>query len=144
MPPSEGAPDNAVRVDHPGSGPSTDENEADGWIEVAFSLPWTVTRAKSGQDAINIAVSEVGKRVNQSSKRIRKTDISVQSIGCPDCSATSDALLLVSNTALVGLTLTTEVQATSPEDADRLARRELGPLLPETPLTTIDVDRFTR
>lgn len=127
-PPSE-------RVDD-GSGLSSGGRPED-WYEVTFSLPWIVKKVDSGQDAINIAVSEVGKRVTPATRPIRKIDISVQEIRCGDCETTTDALLLVSKTALVGLLLTMEAQGSTPEEAERVARREVGTRLEETPLTTV-------
>ena len=128
-PPSE-------RVDD-GSGLSSGSRPED-WYEVTFSLPWIVKQVESGQDAINIAVSEVGKRVTPATAPIRNIDISVQEICCGDCESTTDALLLVSKTALVGLLLTMEVQGTTPEEAERAARRKIGPHLEDAPLTAVN------
>jgi hypothetical protein len=119
-----------------GSGSSSGSRPED-WYEVSFSLPWIVKQVESGQDAINIAVSEVGKRVTPASPPIRNIDISVQEIRCGDCESTTDALLLVSKTALVGLLLTMEVQGATPEKAERIARKEIGTRLEEIPLTTV-------
>ena len=114
----------------------------EGWYSVTFSVPWIVRGAETGQDAINIAVSEVGKRITAASDRTRNCNINVQSLGCNGCNSRTDALLLVSKTALVGLLLTLEVQAESGEDAERLARREIGPHLEDTPLTSVDISRM--
>jgi len=102
-------------------------------------MPWIVRGAETAQDAINIAVSEVGKRISAASGRTRNCNIEVQSLGCNDCNSSTEALLLVSKTALVGLFVTLEVQANSPEEAERRARREIGPHLEDTPLTSVDV-----
>ena len=112
------------------------------WYIVTFSVPWIVRGAETGQDAINIAVSEVGKRITSASDRTRNCNINVQSLGCNGCNSRTDALLLVSKTALVGLLLTLEVQAESGEEAERLARREIGPHLEDTPLTSVDISRM--
>lgn len=69
---------------------------------------------------------------------IRNIDISVQEIRCGDCETTTDALLLVSKTVLVGLLLTMEAQGTTPEEAERVVRREIGPHLKDAPLTTVN------
>jgi uncharacterized protein (UPF0212 family) len=107
------------------------------WYEVSFSVPWIVHGAPSGQDAINIAVSELGKRVSKTNGSIRNADISVQSLGCSDCGTETEALLVVSGTALVGLLLTVEVRAPSPETSEKIGRRQLGPHMPNTPLKTV-------
>jgi len=108
---------------------------------ISFSVPWIVRGAETGQDAINIVVSEVGKRITSASDRTKNCDINVQSVGCNNCNSQTDALLLVSKTALVGLLVTLEVQAESAEEAERIARREIGPHLEDTPLTSVDISR---
>ncbi len=129
-----------VRSDsrHPERNPeSSDENDVAGSYAVVFSLGWVVRGAETGQDAINIAVSEVGKRVSSTGGQIRSVDINVQQIGCNSCGIGSDALLLVSETALIGLFL--EVDAEDPETAEKVARREIGPHLHNTPLSSVEV-----
>ncbi|WP_152043501.1 DUF555 domain-containing protein [Salinigranum salinum] len=122
------------------SSPSS-EPESNGWYRVTFSIPWIVRWAESGQDAINVAVSEVGKRVTPTSDLIRNVDISVQDINCANCGTSSDAVQLVTDTALVGLVLTVEAQAIRREKAEAVARREIGPNLPDISLTTINPKR---
>lgn len=102
-------------------------------------LERVVRGAETGQDAINIAVSEVGKRVASTGEQTRNVDISVQRVGCNSCGVGSDALLLVSETALVGLFLEVEVDAEDSETAEKVARREVGPHLHNTPLTSVDI-----
>jgi uncharacterized protein (UPF0212 family) len=106
---------------------------------IVFSIGWVVRGAKTGQEAINIAVSEVGKRVELSGDQVRTVDISVQRIECGRCRISSDALLLVSETALVGLLLQTEVDATDSETAEKIARREVGSHLHSTRLITVSI-----
>ena len=106
---------------------------------VVFSLGWVVQGAETGQDAINIAVSEVGKRIGSTDERIRSVDISVQRLGCNSCGSGSDALLLVSETALVGLFLEVEVATGDPKTAETISRREVGPNLHNTPLEPVDI-----
>jgi len=106
---------------------------------VVFSLGWVVQGAETGQDAINIAVSEVGKRIGSTDERIRSVDISVQRLGCNSCGSGSDALLLVSETALVGLFLEVEVATEDPKTAETISRREVGPNLHNTPLDPVDI-----
>jgi len=122
------------------SSPSS-ESESNGWYRVTFSIPWIVRWAESGQDAINVAVSEVGKRVTPTSDLIRNVDISVQDINCANCGTSSDAVQLVTDTALIGLVLTVEAHAIHREKAEAVARREIGPHLPDISLTTIDPKR---
>jgi hypothetical protein len=108
------------------------------WYEVSFSIPWIVHGVATAQDAINIAVSELGTRVTKTGKAVRNADISVQSLGCTECGTETDAVLLVAGEALVGLLLTLEVQADSPEESGKIGRRALGPHVPGTPLQIIE------
>jgi uncharacterized protein (UPF0212 family) len=119
---------------------SSNEDDFSDRYTVVFSLGWVVRGAETGQDVINIAVSEVGKRVASTGEQTRKVDISVQRIGCNRCGTGSDALLLVSETALVGLFLEVEVDAKDSEIAEKIARREVGPNLHNTPLTSVDIE----
>ncbi|WP_254526156.1 DUF555 domain-containing protein [Natrinema caseinilyticum] len=121
---------------------SHDSATKEEWYSVTFSVPWIVRGADTGQDAINIAVSEVGKRITSAGDRTRNCNINVQSLGCNNCNSRTDALLLVSNTALVGLLVTLEIKAASDEEAERIARREIGPHLEDTPLTSVDISRM--
>ena len=109
------------------------------WYDVSFSVPWTVHGVSTGQDAINIAVSELGKRVSKTGPTVRNADISVQTVDCAACGVETEALLVVSGEALVGLLLTVEVRASSPEDSERIGQRALGEYLPDTPLQVVDV-----
>jgi uncharacterized protein (UPF0212 family) len=108
---------------------------------ISLSAPWIVRGVETNQDAINIAVAEVGKRVQFTDSSIQRVDIAVQQLGCHGCRATTDAVLSIAETALVGLVLTGDVIATDSTAAETTALRALGPHLPETPLARIDVTR---
>jgi uncharacterized protein (UPF0212 family) len=116
----------------------SDGTTTDSYV-VVLSFGWVVRGAETGQDAINIAVSEVGRRVGAPGERTRSVDISVQRIGCHSCGTGSEALLLVSETALVGLFLEVVVDAEDPDTAEKIARREVGPHLDNTPLASVDI-----
>ena len=105
-------------------------------VLVALSLPWIVKGAETPQDAINIAVSEVGKHISGVGRPILRVDLDIQKLRCGCCHRTDDTVLVVSGTALVGLELTAIVEAV-PTEAESVAKRQLGPALPETPLTTV-------
>lgn len=104
-----------------------------------FAVPAIVRGVETRQDAINIAVSEVGSRAASVAEPIRYIDISVQRIACSSCGIGSDALLLVSEAALVGLFLEVKVDAGGSETAEKVARREVGPNLHNTPLMSVDI-----
>jgi uncharacterized protein (UPF0212 family) len=108
------------------------------WYEVTYSVPWIVHNVATAQDAINIAVSQLGKAVANVSGPVRNADISVQTARCRGCTTGMDVATVVSGQALVGLLLTVEVRAPSPEESDIVGRREIGPHVPDTPLSLVE------
>ena len=120
-----------------GSGPSPQDD----WFQLTFSVPWLVRGAKQPQDAINITISEVGKQLAAVEDPIRDTDIMIQQVTCTECGASTEGLLLVSETALVGVLLTVTLRAEAAAEAEALARRAIGPHLPDIPLTTVDISQ---
>ena len=121
-----------------GAGPSSRDGD---WFRITFSVPWLVRGAKQPQDAINITISEVGKQLAAVDDPIRDTDITIQQVTCTECGASTEGLLLVSETALVGILLTVTLRAEAAAEAEALARRAIGSHLPDTPLTTVDVSQ---
>ena len=107
------------------------------WYEVTLSVPWIVHNVESPQDAINIAVAELGKRVAKTGGRIQDADIDVQSVTCGSCGSEMTVATVVSGQALVGLLLTVDVRAPSAGEATRVAQREIGPYVPKTPLAPV-------
>ena len=102
---------------------------------VTLSIPWLVRGVDSVQDAVNIAVSEVGRRVaTAETTDVSSGEITVQTLSCANCGATTEAALVVAETALVGLALECTVAARSPDDAESTVRRELGAEFEDVPL----------
>jgi uncharacterized protein (UPF0212 family) len=124
----------------PTDGPSPSSPDDD-WFRITFSVPWLARGAKQPQDAINITISEIGKQLATVDDSIRDTDISVQQVTCSECGTSTEGLLLVAETALVGVLLSVTLRAGAAAEAEALARRAIGPHLPDTPLTTVDVSR---
>ena len=111
-------------------------------FRVTLSIPWIVQEAQTGQDAINIAVSEAGKRVSESdAPLVHRCDITVQTLSCTSCGTPMEAVLVIAGTALVGLMLECTVSARSPEDAKQMTRRELGAAFDGTPLVPVGTVR---
>jgi hypothetical protein len=106
---------------------------------VTLSIPWLVRGIDSVQDAVNIAVSEVGRRVaTAETTPVSTGEITVQTLSCANCGATTEAALVVAETALIGLTLECTVTAQSPDDAESTVRRELGSEFEDVPLVPIE------
>ncbi len=117
---------------------SSDDEMGDGeqWYEVQLSIPWVVPGVKSVQDAINIAVAQVGERTN--STEARSSEILVQDVGCPSCGYEMEAALCTTDFALVVLTVIVEMFAESHEESERVAKRELGVRMKDIPLTVLE------
>ena len=113
----------------------TDRNQ----YRVTLSLPWIVRGVEHAQDAINISVSEVGKRVSAAdTEHVSRSKIGVQTLCSEDTDTPIQAVLIVAETALVGLTLDCRVLASSPKDAEAAVLRELGPEFEGIPLVPVE------
>jgi len=117
-----------------GSANKTSDDEQ--WYEIQLSVPWVVAGAKSVQDAISIAVAEVGKRTK--STKARSSEILVQDVVCPSCGYEMEAALCTSDFAMVVLTVIVEMSAESHEESERVAKRELGVRMKDIPLTVLE------
>ncbi|OYR57805.1 DUF555 domain-containing protein [Halorubrum halodurans] len=105
---------------------------------VAMEAAWLVRDVEETDDAIGVAVSEAGKRLNETDKQYVEVEPGVT--GCPACGEPFDAAFLAANTALVGLLLEIDVfNADSEEHAERIAKSEVGGALRDVPLEVIDV-----
>ena len=121
------------------NGGISDGNPVADLYQVSLTVPWIVRNVPAAQDAINIAVSEVGKRVQRSpKKKVRDCEITVQKLSDAQGQQTSEAVLVVANTALVGLLLTCEVHSDNHSEAETDARREIGEEFEAVPLVPVD------
>jgi hypothetical protein len=104
---------------------------------VTLEAAWLVKDVKSADDAIGIAISEAGKRLNP---KLSKVEVAVGSIACPACGEIFDSVYSVANTALVGLTLEIKIlNAENESHAAKIAKAVIGKALAGVPLRTIDV-----
>ncbi|HID27614.1 MAG TPA: DUF555 domain-containing protein [Methanosarcinales archaeon] len=104
---------------------------------VALEAAWLVRDVKSINDAIGVAISEAGKKLNP---KLDFIEIEVGSIVCPACDESFDSAYLVADTALVGLILEMQVfNAESEEHAARIAKSVIGKTLRKVPLKVIEV-----
>ncbi|MFC6752324.1 DUF555 domain-containing protein [Halorubrum tibetense] len=105
---------------------------------VAMEAAWLVRDVEETDDAIGVAVSEAGKRLNETDKQYVEVEPGVT--GCPACGEPFDAAFLAANTALVGLLLEIDVfNADSAEHAERIAKSEVGGALRDVPLEVIEI-----
>jgi hypothetical protein len=98
---------------------------------------WIVKRAKSVEDAMNIAVAEAGKRL---SPDLDFVDIDVGDVECPKCNESLKSAFMVAGIALVGLVFEMKVfNAESEEHAARIAKYGIGKRLQRIPLEVVEV-----
>jgi uncharacterized protein (UPF0212 family) len=104
---------------------------------VVLESAWIIKDVKSLDDAVGIAISEAGKRLNPTAKYV---EIEAGMLSCPFCEGELNTALVVANTALVGLLLEMKVfRADSSDHAAKIARSVIGKALRDIPLRIKDV-----
>jgi len=98
---------------------------------VTMEAAWLVRDVKTLDDAIGIAISEAGKRLNPAAKFV---EVEEGFLTCPYCEETLSSAIVVADTALVGLVLEMKVfRAESKEHAERIAKSTVGKALRDVP-----------
>ncbi|ERG94858.1 DUF555 domain-containing protein [Haloquadratum walsbyi] len=104
---------------------------------VAMEAAWLVRDVSDIDDAIGVAVSEAGKRLNDRDKEY--VEVEVGATPCPACGEPFDSAFIAADTALVGLLLEITVfNADGEKHASRIAKSEVGGALRDVPLSVID------
>ena len=107
---------------------------------VTLEAAWLVKNVESVEDAMNIAISEVGKQLNPD---LNFVEIEVGTTSCPACGEAFDSVFMSAGYALVGIILEMKVyDAESEEHAARIAKSTIGRALKNTPLDVVDVEEF--
>lgn len=107
---------------------------------VTLEAAWLVKSVESVEDAMNIAISEVGKMLNPD---LNFVEIEVGTTSCPACSEAFDSVFMAAGTALVGILLEMKVyDAENEEHGARIAKSTIGKALISTPLDVVDVEEF--
>lgn len=105
---------------------------------VVMEAAWLVRDVEGIDDAIGVAVSEAGRRLNDKDKEY--VDVEVGLTDCPACGEPFDSAFIAANTALVGLVLEIDIfNAENEEHAERIAKSEVGGALRDVPLDVIHV-----
>ncbi len=108
---------------------------------VTLESAWIIKDVKSLDDAVSIAVSEAGKRLNPAAKYV---EVEIGMLACPLCDQELNSALVVADTALVGLILDMKVfRADSEEHAKRIAKSVVGKALRDVPLKVIGVQEIS-
>ncbi len=105
---------------------------------VVLESAWVIKDVRSVDDAIGIAISEAGKRLNPSAKFV---EVEAGVIACPSCEEELPCALLIARTALVGMRMEMKVfKADSAEHAGRIAKSVIGKALRDVPLEIVEVE----
>ncbi|WP_336003174.1 DUF555 domain-containing protein [Halorientalis halophila] len=108
---------------------------------VVMEAAWLVRDVEGIDDAIGVAVSEAGKRLND--QDMDYVEVDVGATGCPACGEPFDSAFIAAETALVGLVLEMKVfNAESTEHAQRIAKSEVGGALRDVPLSVVETIEF--
>ena len=108
---------------------------------VAMEAAWLVRDVDTVDDAIGVAVSEAGKRLNETG--LEYVDVEVGLADCPACGEPFDAGFIAASTSLVGLMLEMKVfNAESDEHAARIAKSEVGGALRDVPIEVIETIEY--
>ena len=108
---------------------------------VVMEAAWLVRDVEDIDDAIGVAVSEAGKRLND--QDMDYVEVEVGATPCPACGEPFDSAFIAADTALVGLVLEMKVfNAESTEHAQRIAKSEVGGTLRDVPLKVIETVEF--
>ena len=108
---------------------------------VVMEAAWLVRDVTSVDDAIGVAVSEAGKRLND--QDMDYVEVEVGATGCPACGEPFDSAFIAADTALVGLVLEMKVfNAEGSEHAQRIAKSEVGGALRDVPLSVVETVEF--
>jgi len=103
---------------------------------VGMEAAWLVREVGSVDDAIGVAVSEAGRRLNDAG--LEYVEVEVGATGCPACGEPFDSAFVAAGTAIVALTLEMEIFDADGEDhAARIAKSEVGPALQDTPIEVV-------
>lgn len=108
---------------------------------VAMEAAWLVRDVEGVDDAIGVAVSEAGKRLNDQS--MDYVEVEVGATTCPACGEPFDSAFIAARTALVGLLLEIKVfNAEGEEHAQRIAKSEIGGALRDVPLEVVETIEY--
>jgi uncharacterized protein len=110
-------------------------------FNVLLEGAWLVRDVKTADDAIGVAISEAGKRLNQ--KKMEFVEVEVGQSNCPDCGTELDGVFLVAGTALVGMLFEIKIfNAETDEHAARIAKSMIGKALGSIPLKIMEINEI--
>ncbi len=109
-------------------------------FKVVLEAAWIVRDVESVDDAMSVAISEAGKRLNPNMNYV---EVEVGATFCPFCGEPFDSVFVVANTGIVGLLLEMRVfNAETKEHAERIAKKEIGKALKDVPLKVMEISEI--
>jgi hypothetical protein len=110
-------------------------------FNVLLEGAWLVRDVKTEDDAIGVAISEAGKRLNQ--RKMDFVEVEMGQWDCPECGEPLDGVFLVAGTALVALLFEIKIfNAESEEHAGRIAKSIIGKALGSIPLRLLEINQM--
>lgn len=108
---------------------------------VTLEAAWTVKDVESVEDAMSVAISEAGRKLNDSG--LGYVEIDIGSTLCPACGQPFESVYIAADTALVGLLFGIKVfNAESEEHAIKIAKSSIGNSLKDIPLEAIEIEEL--
>ncbi len=108
---------------------------------VTLEAAWTVKDVESVEDAMSVAISEAGRKLNDSG--LGYVEIDIGSTLCPACGQPFESVYIAADTALVGLLFGIKVfNAENEEHAIKIAKSSIGNALKDVPLEAIEVEEL--
>ncbi len=110
-------------------------------FNVLLEGAWLVRDVKTEDDAIGVAISEAGKRLNQ--RKMDFVEVEVGQWDCPRCEEPLEGVFLVAGTALVALLFEIKIfNAESEEHSSRIAKSIIGKALGPIPLRVVEISQM--
>ena len=107
-------------------------------FNVLLEGAWLVRDVETEDDAIGVAISEAGKRLNQ--RKMDFVEVEMGQWDCPECEEPLSGVFLVANTALVALLFDIKIfNAEGEEHAGRIAKSIIGKALGSIPLRVVEI-----
>lgn len=105
---------------------------------VLLETAWLVRDVKSIDDAANIAISEIGKRLNP---KLSFVEFEIGRVSCQACGETFEKIFLIAETALVGIIFEMKVfSANDEKHATQIAKSVIGSALKNASLKVINTE----
>ncbi|MHC1604542.1 MAG: DUF555 domain-containing protein [Candidatus Methanofastidiosia archaeon] len=105
---------------------------------IILEAPIVIKDVGTNDDAANIAISEVGRKLKKANLEYVKIEIGASQ--CPKCNDLFNSAFVVSRIGLVGVYLTMKIfNAENTKHAENIAKSAIGRALKDVPLKTFEI-----